>query len=418
MTRPSSLLLSSSAHKFLRFSSLKNFVSLALFLSCGVGSLSSSVETAVPKVDEMDDTIDSTIPIEITSKGDTITVSATEAEEGAYHLEESRNLSDWIYLRTFYGNPNGYFYDAQLTQFDRLFYRIKSPSVAGFSQVTAGNFVMGSPDSEEGRNSNETQHMVTLTRDYYLQRTEVTNEQMAAVLNWALSENLLLANPSGVSNRTGNLQELVDLDDSHCHISYSANNGFEVDTGKELYPCMEVSWYGAMAYCYYLSQMEGLEQSVDLTDWSLDLDATGYRLPTEAEWEYSCRAGTQTAYYTGNREADLATAGWYLTNSSNPSNRLVMGKGTDTVGVKIANSWELNDMHGNVWEWCWDWLGSYDGDATDPTGAIDGSMSTRVIRGGGWHENALQSRSANRAGHLPSSTFLNIGFRVARSINL
>jgi formylglycine-generating enzyme required for sulfatase activity len=134
-----------------------------------------------------------------------------------------------------------------------------------------------------------------------------------------------------------------------------------------------------------------------------DKKANGYRLPTEAEWEYACRAGTTTAYKNGENISD--SIGWYRDNSSNK---------TTIVGQKSANAWGLYDMHGNVWEWCWDWLGSYGSRAyTDPTG--DTSSSSRIIRGGSWSDTAGYLRSAYRHGNNPYYGASLIGFRVARN---
>jgi len=128
----------------------------------------------------------------------------------------------------------------------------------------------------------------------------------------------------------------------------------------------------------------------------------GARLPTEAEWEYACRAGTTTSYHSGDSESDLARSGWYTGNS---------GSQTHPVGQKTANAWGLHDMHGNVWEWCADWKGDYpSGAVTDPTGPSSGSG--RVLRGGSWSYDALSCRSALRSNLHPAFRFYNVGFRV------
>jgi formylglycine-generating enzyme required for sulfatase activity len=129
-----------------------------------------------------------------------------------------------------------------------------------------------------------------------------------------------------------------------------------------------------------------------------------YRLPTEAEWEYACRAATKTRYYTGDDEDDLKIAGWYDGNSDIR---------THTVGSKKANAWGLYDMHGNVYQWCYDW---YDkdyyskGDNKDPEGPKSGD--SRVLRGGCWGGIARDCRSADRNDFDPGDGYINIGFRV------
>ena len=289
--------------------------------------------------------------------------------------------------------------------------------------IPAGTFIMGSPTNELGRGSDEVQHQVTLTRDFFMQRTEVTNRQMADVLNWAIGQGKICATSNTVHNTEGDQQELLNLDDADCQISW---NGAQlvVEAGKDEYPCLEVSWYGAAAYCNYLSDKEGLRRAIsfgDWSDWNMDLDANGYRLPTKSEWEYACRAGTTTAFYTDGiayidaypLDPNLDAAGWYYGNSTNPDNPMISGHGTHPVGLKQANAWGLFDMHGNVWEWCADWQGSYSGSVTDPMGPDWGSR--RVVRGGCWDYPARSCRSADR--HCRPSTHDDqfTGFRPARS---
>ena len=130
-------------------------------------------------------------------------------------------------------------------------------------------------------------------------------------------------------------------------------------------------------------------------------------MPTEAEWEYACRAGTTTKYYSGNSENGLSGSGWYDANS---------GDKTHPVGQKAPNSWGLYDMHGNVWEWCSDWYGKYSNEnATNPQGASSGS--DRVERGGSWLGSAHDCRAASRSYGHPNGRNYNIGFRVVGGIS-
>ncbi len=157
-------------------------------------------------------------------------------------------------------------------------------------------------------------------------------------------------------------------------------------------PVENISWDDARAFC------EKLSNHSEYT----------YRLPSEAEWEYACRAETLTKYHSGDSESDLAKVAWYDENSE--------GK-THPVGKKSPNSWELYDMHGNVWEWCEDdWHDSYEGAPDDGGAWVDDPRgSDRVLRGGGWFNDAWYCRAANRGSHNPSYRFSYSGFRLVRS---
>jgi len=169
-------------------------------------------------------------------------------------------------------------------------------------------------------------------------------------------------------------------------------------------PVENISWYDAIEYCNRLSQREGLTPvyTIDNTEKTVtwDRNANGYRLPTEAEWEYACRAGTTTPFNTGNQ----------ITSSQ----ARFRGSNTATVGSFKPNAWGLYDMHGNVSEWCWDWFGNYSsGLQTDPVGASSGAK--RVQRGGSW-DNASGEylRSAFRSSSAPDFCSQYDGFRIVR----
>jgi formylglycine-generating enzyme required for sulfatase activity len=255
------------------------------------------------------------------------------------------------------------------------------PVVPDMVRIPGGTFTMGSPAGEpEPSNDNEgPQHRVTVS-SFYLGKYEVTQKEYQDAAG---------KNPSDV-------------------------------TGDNL-PVSRVSWYDVIEFCNILSRKEGLTPaytinksrtdpnntgSTDNIKWSVtwNRNATGYRLPTEAEWEYACRAGTTTAYNTGAKITD--NLGWYKENS---------GDKVHPVGQKPANAWGLHDMHGNVYEWCWDWYGNYaNGTQTDPTGPVSGA--TRVYRSGGWGDRAEYSRSAYRSKFgVPTHINKYIGFRVART---
>jgi len=160
-------------------------------------------------------------------------------------------------------------------------------------------------------------------------------------------------------------------------------------------PVEQVSWDDAVEFCRRLSELPA-EKS----------EGYVYQLPTEAEWEYACRAGTKTKYSFGDSESELVDYAWYVENS---------GMTTHPVGGKKPNPWGLYDMHGNVFEWCQDWHGDYRrGSVTDPSGASLGSV--RVYRGGSWKVRLLSGlcHSANRRG-TPGRRRHDLGFRVLRS---
>ncbi len=155
-------------------------------------------------------------------------------------------------------------------------------------------------------------------------------------------------------------------------------------------PITGISWEDAVAYCEWLSEQTG----------------AGYVLPTEAEWEYACRAGSDSAYFFGDDEKLLEEYAWYLNNSESKMH---------PSGEKKANAWGLHDMHGNVWEWVYDWYGKYSKDVqTNPTGPETGLL--RVIHGGGWGSDAGNCRSAFRRRNAPGFRNRGLGFRLARRV--
>ncbi len=226
-----------------------------------------------------------------------------------------------------------------------------------FVYINPGRFMMGSPLKESGRDDDERQHRVTLTRGFYLQTTEVTQGQWQGVMG---------GNPSRFEN-----------------------------CGSDC-PVEQVSWNDVQMFIQKLNRMEG---------------AFNYRLPTEAEWEYAARAGTNTAFSWGN-EVGCSGANYgkgYISEckEKNPDQ-------TMKVGSFPPNLWGLYDMHGNVWEWCQDWYGGYPpGSVTNPEGSS--SDPFRVLRGGGWRYFAWICRSANRHGSTPGSRFDSLGFRLVAS---
>ncbi|MBK8164326.1 MAG: formylglycine-generating enzyme family protein [bacterium] len=288
---------------------------------------------------------------------------------------------------------------------------------AGFVAIGPGTFMMGSPTTEPGWSSDETQHQVTLTRGFSMQATEVTNQQYRDLVQWAYDNGYVTATSASVRDALdGSTQELLNLGGYGCEISFVGGT-FTVDVGKANHPVLDVNWYGSVAYCDWLSLQQGLPRAYNHSTWQCNAGnpytATGYRLPTEAEWEYACRAGTQTPFNTGScldagTEANYDGCSFYTGCPTGP----YVGW-TVPVGSYPANTFGLYDMHGNLWEWCNDWYGTYGGTVTDPVGA--GAGDYRVVRGGDWSNAAQGCRSACRGSSDPDVSRDDFGIRPVRS---
>ena len=264
-----------------------------------------------------------------------------------------------------------------------------------FRWCPAGTFTMGSPESEEGRCGDEWQHGVTLTQGFWLAETPVTQGQWKRLMD---GETVL------------DLARKALRDDTlyHCFsdgettirdVLGRPRDGNPADICGEVKddaPVYWVSWTDAVTFCRRLTAAEREAGRLP--------DGYEYRLPTESEWEYACRAGTTGAYGgTGN----LDEMGWCKGNSD--------GR-THPVKQKKPNAWGLYDMHGNVWEWCADWYDDYPpGSVADPTGPSDGDDGdSRVNRGGSWSDDGMRHcRSAARFGDEPGYRDDDLGFRPA-----
>jgi formylglycine-generating enzyme required for sulfatase activity len=262
---------------------------------------------------------------------------------------------------------------------------IHHKTLGNFILVNPGTFVMGSPESETVmRNANEKQHTVTLTKPFYLQEHEMTVGEW----RWFVKT----SNYKAESATTGGANILVDYNWEK-DTEYSWNIPGFSQTDKNPVTC--VTWNDAQAFIKWINKTE---------------KGTTFRLPSEAEWEYACRAGTKDRFYFG---PCLTKTQANFDGNSKWENCPVgeSSKGTVDVGKYPPNAWGFFDMHGNVMEWCQDWLGNYpDGEVTDPAGPQSGT--TKIIRGGGWTSYAYNSRAAKRFSRSPNESYSDTGFRL------
>ena len=224
--------------------------------------------------------------------------------------------------------------------------------------IPPGVFIMGSPSFEPGRNSDEgPQHEVMILRGFYLGKVEITQAQWKSVMG---------ARP------------------------WTEKRSVPEDPN---YPAVVISWHEVQAFIAKLNQAERLEV---------------YRLPTEAEWEYSCRAGTTARWSFGDDQSRLGEYAWYCVNARDVGEHYA-----HAVGTKFPNPWGLYDMHGNVSEWCQDWYGPYSSSRQgNPTGPVSGSY--RVVRGGDFCGSIRSVRSAARTYHLSDYRSIYVGARLVR----
>jgi len=251
---------------------------------------------------------------------------------------------------------------------------VDGPLGMKFVEILPGEFNMGSNDTDPYANEDEKPvHRVRITKPFWLGQTTVTNAQWNELIKGVKPKKLLFGLMSASEND---------------------------------WPKIHVSWLDANEFCERLSALPQSPQARGV-----------YRLPTEAEWEYACRAGTTTRYSFGDDKFQLGAFAWFAENSvldANSDWAPAYKHKEQAVGKKIANPWCLHDMHGNVREWCRDWYSAYtEGVSTDPQGPS--TDTRRVTRGGSWWDGAAGCRSARRVaeeGHPTYSDFAT-GFRVA-----
>lgn len=250
--------------------------------------------------------------------------------------------------------------------------RTKVGFAAEFAPIQAGDFFMGSPENEPGRNSDEALHKVVLTKDFEIQVTEVTQQQYFLVTG---------VNPYSMH------------DARECPTDYQEINGIPLCPNN---PVAGVSWRMTQEFIEKINS-----KSVEYV----------YRLPTEAEWEYTARAGTSESYFFGNDSSLLGNFAWSYPNAADEYNPL--GR-SHAVAQKGSNPHGIYDIYGNVDEWVSDWYGPYSTFAQiDPMGPTSGSE--RVLRGGGWTVSPRSMRSANRQYAAEGVRFANVGFRLVRN---
>jgi len=219
--------------------------------------------------------------------------------------------------------------------------------------IPPGNFVMGSKVGDALQGKNETVHGVTITHGFWMGKYEVTNERWNEV--WAITD---------------------------------------FNSSEQKLPVSQVSYGKAQAFCWKLTESERKVGNLPA--------GFIYRLPTEAEWEYACRAGTSSVFSFGDDTASLSEYAWHQGNSRRIYH---------PVGEKDPNAWGLHDMYGNVLEWCFDWYGEYPSfHVVNPLGALRGK--DRVLRGGSYASDASQCHSGSRDHWTPISRSFNVGFRV------
>jgi formylglycine-generating enzyme required for sulfatase activity len=309
-----------------------------------------------------------------------VQLTVTGAVDTACQVQWTDSLSatsGWFHLEhAVLASPPVPISDATASVATNRYYRAVWTPNTNFVWISPGTFTMGSPSNEVDRSTIEgPQMMVTISRGYWMGKywmgkCELTQEDYLAVVG---------ENPSYFN---GDRSGPPDNDQD-----------YGIDLTR---PVEQVSWHDATNYCARLTAQERIAGRIPTN--------SVYRLPTEAEWEYACRAGAATRFHYGDDPGytNLTNYAWYFDNSD------LM---TQPVGQLLPNAWGLYDMAGNVWEWCRDWYGAYPGGTlTDPTGAVTGTK--RVWRGASWFYIARHCRAARRFNDLPANTYSGLGFRV------
>jgi len=339
----------------------------------------------------------------------------------------------------------------------RVVATVASQAPAGMSLIPAGSFQMGNTygstvNPSLGYPSNvepeELPVHTATTSAFYIDKFEVTNEKMRQILQYAFDNSFIGGTTNIVINLEGDVQILLNLGGSS-ELNFSAGV-FSVDPGREDFPCIQISWFGAVAFCNYRSDMEGFSRPCNLTDWSLDQGMNGYRLPTEAEWEKAARGGLEgnnfpwpslggiDAWHIDGTRANYKQSGDPFEVGTKQTTPVGYYDGGQTpAGLDMANGYGLYDMAGNVWEWCHDYFGRewY----KDPRASItntpgppweetstniyfphlyDPPWGQHAVRGASWNNIASDLRCSRRSrvgGFMPDNTRDDLGFRCVRN---
>ncbi|MDA0991435.1 MAG: SUMF1/EgtB/PvdO family nonheme iron enzyme [Verrucomicrobia bacterium] len=320
---------------------------------------------------------------------------------------------------------------------------VAAPAAGRMVEIPAGSFEMGDVHGVGGADERPV-HTVFVSA-FLMDSLEVSNGEMCRVMQWAYSRGLVNPTAATVSNAEGVAHELLDLDDWNSEIAF-VDGVFTVATDRVAHPCVEVTWYGALAYGNYLSDMAGFRRAINFNNWQCDFRSTGYRLPTEAEWEKAARGGLDHQYfpwrspdgryheYLTDRHANYWMSGDSFEGEIRTAIRTTPAgyyqKRHQPDGLDMANGYGLYDMAGNVAEWCWDyyhpeWYAQKAASLPDPMGPAMGS--TRVFRGGSWLAGQKEAdadrhqrsagyylRCANRFQFDPENGRWDRGFRCVR----
>ena len=350
---------------------------------------------------------ESVLTVDLTQSGTVNEISWFGVSGRFYLLEYTDDLDvGWLPMETISSGADTVIQEFDFEAAPKRFYRVRvSESQMEFApegMVAIPGGTNNGTDPDYGAYS--------LTADeFWMGKTEVTNDEMIRVMQWAYDNGKLTVSSIAVTNALGKPRELLNLGDSDCRIIWDGSTFGLKSTKGAGYPCVMVTWYGSVAYCNYRSEMEDRELCYNLSDWSFDLTAKGYCLPTGEEWEYAARGGLtgkrfpwgdtinhDHANYKANGSSYSYDTSPYKSNTYHPSYDDDGEPYTSPCGAFAANGYGLYDMAGNVWEW-----------------SNDGDGSGRVIRGGGWHYSAYYARCGYVYSADPNGSYSYRGFRAA-----